>query len=295
MAIAAGAVPNAFGQEAFDALEGCIKRLDPQTDLGYERIAARCPDLTRRLEASDWSPWLPRDWKAANNDLSAGSLRELRLLVARELATRPTSRTPDPAPLSGILAALGPMEPQQAGAWVRFTRWLRAALARSDPSSSAGWIDRMTLTPSQWVMEVVLYICLVMVIGLALGVIVNELRVAGLFAVRRRAAGSLTRLAANSAVDWSAIQNAPARERPRLLLELIAARLTDLNRLPAAGGLTVRELLHAARFAQAGDRTLLAELALAAERVRYAAEPVPDAMLHAAVERGRRLLEHLQA
>ncbi len=276
-------------------MDGCIKRLDPQTDIGYERIDARCPDLMQRLDASSWSAWLPRDWKAASNDLSPSSLRELHALVTRELAVRPASRTPDPVRLTGILAALGATEPEQRGVWGPFTRWLREALERSDPSADGIWLDRVTVTPSQVVIELICYVCLAIVVVLALAVIVNELRMAGVFAARRRPAGAVAPFSANSPADWSAIQTAPARERPRLLLELIAARLTELRRLPAAGGLTIRELLQTARFAQNEDRTLLADVALAAERVRFSAEPVPDATLHAVVERGRRLLEHLQA
>ena len=93
--------------------------------------------------------------------------------------------------------------------------------------------------------------------------------------------------------DWSAIQSAPGRERPRLLLELIAARLMELDRLPPAGGFTVRELLQQARLSQVEDRALLTDVALAAERVRFSGEPMPTASLETVVERGRRLLERL--
>ena len=291
--IAVGVSPSALGQEALDAIDGCIKRLDPQTDLGYERIAARCPDLTRRLEGSSWALWLPRDWKAPSNDLSAGSLRELRALVAHELASQRNSRTPDLAALSGVLAALGPLEPQQAGTWARFTRWLREALQRGEPSSSAGWLAGMTVSES--LIQLICYSCLAVVVALALAVIVNELRLAGVFAVRKGRSAARVQAPREATSAWSAIQRAPMRERPRLLLELIAARLTELNRLPAAGGLTVRELLQTARLARSEDRSLLADVALAAERVRFAADPLPESALHAAVERGRRLLEHLEA
>src|SRR5438132_3905468 len=73
------------GQEAIAALDACIARLDPSLDVGYARIAARCPSLTLRLTQSAGVQWLPRGWQEAHNDLSAGSLAELRTLLAREL------------------------------------------------------------------------------------------------------------------------------------------------------------------------------------------------------------------
>jgi hypothetical protein len=292
--VAAVAAPSAFGQ--VDAIDSCIKRLDPQTDVGYERIAARCPDLTGQLDRSAWAAWLPKEWKASDNDLSAGSLKDLRQVVARELATRTTSRTPSLVPLHAILADLGPMGLQSTSPWDRFTRWLREALERGDAHTAHEWgAARVSL--SQSVIDLICYVCLAAVVAMALALIVNELRVAGVFAARRdRAVGKAGAHAARYvASDWSAIQRSPASDRPRLLLELIAARLVDLNRLPPAGGFTVRELLQRAHFARREDQALLADVALTAERMRFSAEQIPAASLEAVVERGRQLLEQLQA
>src|SRR6185312_90017 len=72
------------GQGALAALDGCLKRLDAQS--GSDEITVRCPDLIRRLAASDAAPWLPAGWAAPGNDLSAASLIELRRLIARQLS-----------------------------------------------------------------------------------------------------------------------------------------------------------------------------------------------------------------
>ena len=293
--IAAVIAPNAFAQ--VDAIDSCIKRLDPRTDVGYERIAARCPDLTRQLEASSASAWLPKEWKTPNNDLSADSLKDLRQLVIRELATRATSRTPSVVPLQAILVELGPMESPSTGVWSRFTTWLRQALERGGPSDTDGWWDRMTarISLSQAIIDAMGYGCLAAVVIMALGLIVNELRVVGVFNLRRRRAvgKSSDRADAEATSHWMAIQSAPAGDRPRLLLEWIAARLMELNRLPPAGGLTVRELLQYVHLARSEDRSLLADLALTAERVRFSSDQIPTASLEVAVERGRLLLERL--
>jgi hypothetical protein len=287
--------PVAFGQEGLDAVDNCIKRLDPQTDVGYVRIAARCPDLAQRLQASSWAAWLPKDWQASSSDLSAGSLKELRELVARELATRTTRRAPSLAPLTVILAELGPMEDHNRGLWARFTRWLREALERGDPSPARDWLEVPPSGLSQAVIDLICYACLAAVVVMAMVIILNELREAGVFAARRTARKARHRPELNVRPDWAAIQKAPARDRPRLLLELIAIRLMELNRLPPAAGFTVHELLRKARLVEAEDQALLADVALAAERVRFSQEQIPGASLEAVVERGRRVLEHLEA
>ena len=280
------------GPGALAALDGCLKHLDAQS--GSDEIAVRCPDLIRRLAASDAAPWLPAGWAAPGNDLSAASLIELRRLIARQLSLRMPLRPLDMAALKSILAELGPAQTQTPGEWARFTSWLREALERGDAAPAHSWWSSARAGPSQTVIDVICYACLTAVVIMALALIANELRVAGAFARRRGRFGRDPRHQPRGVPpDWSAIQNAPARERPRLLLERIAARLMELDRLPPAGGFTVRELMRQARLSQGEDRSLLADVALAAERVRFSGEPLSAASLETTVERGRRLLEHL--
>jgi len=49
-------------------------------------------------------------------------------------------------------------------------------------------------------------------------------------------------------LSWHDVERAAPNERPRVLLELIAARLTAARRLPASGALTVRELTRAPSY-----------------------------------------------
>src|SRR5262245_30678106 len=92
---------------ALAAIDSCVARLDPELDVGFDRIAARCPELARTLEHSGWAAWLPRGWKESRNDLSAGSLTELRAVVIRELRPPQVARTPQVARLHEILAEMG--------------------------------------------------------------------------------------------------------------------------------------------------------------------------------------------
>src|SRR5690606_37586249 len=122
--------PAAFAQseaddQALAAVEACIARLDPAVDVGYERIARRCPDLARSLERSGWAAWLPPGWKESRNDLSAGSLEELKTLAARELATPVPAHRPSVKRLDEVLAGLGQRTEERGGLWARFKQWVR--------------------------------------------------------------------------------------------------------------------------------------------------------------------------
>ena len=76
-------------QAALEAIDACVQRLNPDADTGYDRIAARCPNLAHRLSESGLSVWLPREWQRPRNDLTVGGLRELRGLLERELTPNP--------------------------------------------------------------------------------------------------------------------------------------------------------------------------------------------------------------
>ena len=45
----------------FPDVDSCLSRLDPELDIGYDRLAARCPELMKQLEHGTWVPWLPRE------------------------------------------------------------------------------------------------------------------------------------------------------------------------------------------------------------------------------------------
>lgn len=276
-------------------IDSCVSRLDPQLDIGYDRIAARCPELIRQLEGGAWAPWLPRGWKEARNDLSAGGLREFRELVNRESGAGDSSAGPDVRHLRTILTALAGSHSETG--WSRFKAWLRSVLERREQPTDESWLARMVshVGVSQSVIRVVTYAALTAVVLLAGVIIVNEARTAGLLRKRRGSARKRREIAAgdSTVMAWGDIEQAQPRDRPRLLLELIVRRLSDRGLLPPAGALTVRELTRTARLPEAGDRSRLTALALAAERVRYSAREFESAGLDESVAQGRELLERL--
>ena len=290
--------PTAAAQDALSAIDSCVRKLDPGVDIGYERIATRCPDLARRLDRAEWSAWLPRSWKQPDNDLSAGGLQELRVLVARELATPPIVRTPRVERLTAILANLGEGAHEPPGWWTRCKAWLRDVFGRPEQVDADSGFARLIAQVgfSEAVVETLSYAALALVVVLAGLIVVNELRSAGVFGAKRsrRAAQGVHRTPSRrDGLSWRDVERAPLYHRPRWLLELIAARLTEQDRLPPASGLTVRELAGAARLPDETDRPRLEQLALAAELVRFSDREISPDNIDAAVERGRELLERL--
>ncbi len=281
------------------AIDECTPRLDPQADVGYDRIAARCPNLGSALERSGIEEWLPQGWKEVRNNLSVGSLTELRSLLGRELAAQPSQRKPRVEKLDEVLAGLGDQHRTSNGTWLRFKRWLRELLEQRDREHREDWFDRMVhrVGLSQAIGEVVTYLSLGAMVVLALGVILNELKAAGLLGRRRQDAAPEpdAELAMSRAIPtMGEIERAPLVERPHLLLELIAAKLTAIRRLPPAGAMTVRELSEAVNLEAVQDRERLALLGATAERARYSDAGVPPDALESAYVRGRELLESIE-
>ncbi len=277
-------------------IDTCLSRLDPELDIGYDRIAARCPELVRQLDQGPWAPWLPRGWKEPGNDLSAGSLKEFRELVSREEAVSAPVRAPD---VSGLKTVLNDLVGKPAeGWWSRFKAWLRSILERHEQAAQDSWFDRMVshVGLSQSLRQVVAYTALGSVVLLAVVIVFNELRAAGLMRRGRgagRRQGGMQRPLPDQA--WNDIERSPLLEKPRLLLNLVVRRLGERGFLPPAGALTVRELTRVARLPDPDDRARLCKLAIAAERVRYSAEELEPSVLEESVVRGRELLGRLDA
>jgi hypothetical protein len=283
----------AFGA-ALQALAACAARLDRELDVGYERIVARCPELPQRLAGAGVDRWLPASWRDPHNDLSAGGLEELRTSLARERAVLPSSRAPTVRRLKATLVDLGDTAHERAGLWRRFVNWLRAFLSARDRPQDPGLLSRILsrIGLPETLMQITTYVAIGVMIALALLILGNELRAAGVLGKKRprRASARAAIPDGSGELQWQDLERAALSDRPRLLLTLILERLARLQGLPPARSLTTRELTRTVRLPAGADEQRLAELAVVAERVRYAAEPVSTADLGQALEGGRVLL-----
>ena len=285
------ALPGAHAREAAQVIDECLAKLDPGADIGYARVEARCPDLPGALSQSPVAAWLPADWNRPDNQLSAAGLAELRVLL-----TQPPIRAQRPAPrvdtVAALLATFVQSERTNSSWWDRFRQWLRGILAtRPDPDES--WLQRLLVKVfTSNAADTIVWTSLALVVALALGIIFNELRLAGV--IGRGGRGRRTeRTPTAAATGLEQIARATPAEQARMLLEFIARRLAEQQRLPPARALTTRELTQRARLPEA-ERASLAELASVCERVRFSGREVPGASLAAAIVRGKSLLAALE-
>jgi len=295
--IAYGPVPNAGTDDALAVIDACVHRLDPAVDVGYARVAERCPELAHALAASAYAPWLPPDWMKPDNDLSVGGLVELRRLLTRpDLA--PTVRAPQVAHLTSVLAGLQRTDTAQRSWWGRCKQWLREVFTPQPGDTEQGWLGRLLgeFDVSQNVVRMIVWVTLLLAVLLAGAVVVNELRIAGLWrsGQRRSHRDPQGDLPDGSAPGLEDVERGSPDEQPHRLLQLIVRRLIEQKRLPPARALTLHELQRAARLPERLDRERLAALADACERARFA-EHVAAPTLAAASMHGRELLASLDA
>lgn len=285
-------LPAAAGNNTVSAIDVCLHQLDSALDVGYERITARCPDLVPALSGA--AHWLPRDWNQSGNELSAAGLAELRALLTRVDAPAAAARPLNVEHVPGVLAALAQAPTADGGWWDRLKHWLRELFTpRRERAAQPPWLHWLfgDVTLGQGVQRAIVWGALALVMALAAAIIVNELRIAGL--LRRhapRAAAAAADATTTPAGEAGALEQAGVTQQPRLLLELIAARLAAQQRLPPARSLTVHELARAARLPDAADRARLELLGAACERVCFADGQISPPVLAAALTAGRELL-----
>lgn len=295
-ALLLGATLPCAAHDALQAIDRCLGKLDPSLDVGYVRIAERCPELSAALSGSI-AAWLPADWRQPDNQLSASGLAELRQLLLRE-ATRQPARPviPSTRALGPVLAAMT-QEPQTDSWWSRFKQWLRRVMfAQRQPDRGwlQGWLQGLQL-PERWT-QFMTWGALAVVVMLALAMVLYELRAAGVLAARAArssAPGAQRRGAAGATLDD--IAGVAGREQPALLLQLIASVLTARALLPPERALTARELLRRAQLADSIARAQLQRLVEVCERIRFAAQEVGESERVRALEDGRALLASVGA
>ena len=181
--------------------------------------------------------------------------------------------------------------------WARFKQWLRELLT-PQAREEGGWWRRVfgDVQLERAVLRAIVWGSLALMVALAVAVVLNELRVAGWLRPRaRRRRAQVTADAARLPLTLGDIENASPAAQPALLLEFIANRLAEQDRLPPARAFTVREVARRARLRDDAERARLAELAGVCERVRFSAGELAPQIVAAGMARGRELLAALQS
>jgi hypothetical protein len=288
------AAPACADDNALQVLDNCRARLDPRVDVGIERIRRRCPELLPALEKAPWRELLPSTLGERREEISAQSLRALSELVRHAGDATPQRAAPSRELLDPVLAGLGEQGQQGATRWERFKRWLREKFEDRPDQDEPGWLEKWSrkIHTSEGVAQALTYVGYVMVVALALYVILQELRAAGLWRTSRAARRA-------PAAEWrrrlmlADVLAAPLAERPGMLLKLLGEALTRAQRLPAAEGLTAGAIVRRARLDDDADRAALAQVARTAEELRYAPQSPADASIESSVEAARTLLARI--
>ena len=276
---------------ALRVVEACRARLDARADVGIERIQKRCPDLLPAMASAPWRNLVPQTLRERREELSAESLRALVELV-RGANANAGGKAPDVAQLAPVLAELGAHGQEGATRWERFKRWLKD-LRNGRKDDDEGMLARWSreLSTSEGIARIVSYVGYALLAALALYVIAAELRAAGLFSARRRAASRNTPEAQwRRRLMLADIADAPLAEQPGMLLRLLGEALTRAHRLPAADGLTADAIARRAQLEAESDRAALARVARTSDEIRYGGRMPPDADLQATVEHAKSLL-----
>ena len=100
---------------ALRAVEACRARLDPQVDIGMERVERRCPGIRAALRGAAWSELLPGTLGDRREQISAASLAALAELVRKSSDDTQRRAAPDRQLLSEVLDGLGAEGQQGAG------------------------------------------------------------------------------------------------------------------------------------------------------------------------------------
>lgn len=278
-----------------EVLAACVAA-SPEGE-GLEELELACPGIERALVELGYSPFIAEQQL---DTLGWYTLHDLKLLddryTARPAAAEQGVRTES---LAAILQSLQETQQERELNWLeKFSRWIRG-LSQDSQQAMPAWLQRwLEDTPlSQTIVRWMIYGALTLLVVMALGVVINELRAAGL--LRRKGAKARAAAAAGAAtageLTIADLENAAPADRPSLLLRLLVAALVKRGRLRADRSLTHRELVARAAFDAAAQRESFGRLAALSERTIYGGMRAEGQEIDGVVAAGRALMATLDA
>jgi hypothetical protein len=277
--------------QAQAALEHCLRTADRQA-IGVEELEKSCPGLWRAIDTLGYAPFISDDQYESLDRNGVADLIELREHF--QAGTAQSNGGPDTAALAPILKQIAePVIEKKQSKWDKFLEWLRKRMNRnSQPGSWPGWLKNAHM--SERAAKIAGWIVVGLVGLLALGIIVNELRAAGVFKRRRKAAAgeavAQDELPPNAREVLATTQLA---DQPTLLLRMLVAKLVEGGRLARERSLTHRELSQRARFDTADDLSAFEHVARLSEQAIYGERPLDSQTAEPVLTRGRALYDAL--
>lgn len=290
--------PAAWSQAAGEpdaVLTACVEASEQAESATLEELEAECPGIEHALVEMGYAPFIS---ETQLDELSWYNIQELQALRQRYVqgATGSDVRTDSLAP---ILNSLQDKEAAQPPTWFdRLKRRLRDMFDRRGESSSwfDSWLADKELPGS--VREFIVYAVVFISVVLAILVIFNELRAAGVLRRRARAAKQSPAAAGKtvaSELTLADLESAAPSDRPSVVLRLLVAALVQRGRMRADRSLTHRELTARVALEDAGQRESFARVASLSERAVYGDGAVPIEEIDATVAAGRALIAALAA
>lgn len=263
--------------------------------IGVKQLESPCPGIEHALVEFGYAPFLSQ---AQLDGLTTYGLVDLQHLAQRYTPGNEaqSAREMDVTRLDSILHSIE--EPTRAelqpGLFERLKRWLRKVFDRQ-AANPGSWLNQWLpdLTLPEAVSKALGYLLIGIVIAVAIGVLVNELRAAG---VLRRGAGSRRDRSAGpdegSPLAMPALRDLdalPLRDRPSMLLRMLVATLVQTGRLRTERSLTHRELGSSAALDEQAQRECFQCVAALGERTLYGGSSVPAEEIESVVAAGRSL------
>lgn len=260
---------------------------------GLQELEVDCPGLEHTLIELGYAPFISESQLDA---LSTHSLVDLQRLADRYRQPPASSPEIDVANLKPVLQALQQEQRSERPLTLieRLKKWLRSVFDRPK-GDSGSWLNRWLddVKVSEAVSRAIAYGLVMLVIVLAVGVLVNELRAAGLLRRKARASqdGRTSTDAARDAATRTPgdLDTVAPHDRPSVLLRMLVATLVKTGRLRAERSLTHRELSLRAAFDEPAQRECFQQVAALGERVIYGDGRIPDDEVEAIVQAGRTL------
>ncbi len=238
-------------RQLYELFDDCISRqVRAVSAPGFDRpldLEITCPSLGGALGESPLGKWIR---PTPGGDMTLDQLVDLRHLVARMSPPEETNWTLNYSGLDALLAQTLVRKEggDELGWWDRFLAWLEG-LIREQDDADVRWLLRLlqALTPSAETAKFILYGSLVTLVLVAVGIVFNELRAAGIVKVfrqrshRRVSMESADTGAGASVLSPQGIRRLALVQQPAALLKLCIDQLICEHRLPDDKSLTNRE------------------------------------------------------
>jgi hypothetical protein len=281
----------AHATAAQDVLRDCAAKAQLDS-MGVQALQAECPGIEQALEDSSYFAFIGEE---QGERLTRDSITDLLDLQSRYEGREASHAALDAAAAERAVADLKQpdSEPKvQRKSWFQLLMdWVNQYLSRESQRDTwlGRWLRGFQIPTGQttWVLGLLSAV----IVGLAIAIVIAELRASGLLrSYRRRAvgAGAATKhqVAALTFADLEAI---PLRDRAALLLKLLVGALQRGGRLRADQALTHRELGKHAVFDDQQQRDAFGAIATLAESTLYGGRSVDEAALARAIDSGQRM------